>query len=59
MKPPMPEQEPEKICRTCQNWQHDQVGCPETGMGICLLNINPTQLKWPGIPACKKFEAKQ
>jgi hypothetical protein len=43
-------------CEFCGKWQRDTVG-DGTGIGQCLLNEQPTRLKWPGMLACNKFEA--
>lgn len=43
-------------CEQCGKWQRDQVG-DGTGIGICLLNIKPSLLKWPKTPACNSFLA--
>jgi len=52
---PSTTREVEKTCEDCGQWQRDTLG-DGTGIGQCLLNIKPTQVKWPGIPACNKFE---
>lgn len=44
-------------CEICGNWQRDTVG-DGTGIGQCLLNEQPTRLKYPGMTACKQFEAQ-
>ena len=43
-------------CRYCRQWQRDQIG-DGTGIGLCLLNEQPTKVKWPGTEACCRFEA--
>lgn len=43
-------------CEFCGKWQRDTVG-DGTGIGQCLLNEQPTKLKWPGMLACNRFEA--
>lgn len=57
MNSSIPEKPPEKTCRLCQNWERDQVG-DGTGMGMCKLNINPAQLKWPNITACSSYKGE-
>jgi hypothetical protein len=50
------ERQEQRTCEDCGQWQRDNVG-DGAGIGLCLLNINPKQVKWPGIAACHKIEA--
>lgn len=48
-------QEKTPCCAECEHWRRDKIG-DGTGVGLCLLNIQPTILKWPGTNSCNKFE---
>jgi hypothetical protein len=49
------EKQESETCETCANWIRDRVG-DGTGIGVCVLNVNPRQLKWPGITACQQHQ---
>lgn len=41
-------------CQQCAQWRRDKAG-NGTGIGQCLLNKRPTQLKWPNADSCHWF----
>lgn len=45
------------VCEECEQWLRDKIG-DGTGIGKCLLNVKPTQIKWPQTPSCNKFAVK-
>ena len=57
MTPTKPQPEPELTCGQCQQWLMDKIG-DGTGIGVCVLNFNPRQLKWPGITACSHYRGR-
>jgi hypothetical protein len=42
-------------CKNCGHWQRDTVG-DGTGIGVCLLNVRPSQIKWPRQAACEQVQ---
>lgn len=42
-------------CKNCGHWQRDTIG-DGTGIGNCLLNVRPSQLKWPRQAACEQIQ---
>jgi len=42
-------------CKNCGHWQRDTIG-DGTGIGNCLLNVRPSQPKWPRQAACEQIQ---